>query len=513
MSYPAPGLPGAAGNNNNSSQQAYGYGFEQSDQAQQTQKRKSTTGRTLTRWNPAMDQLILLSVMYIVNRDGIDLDWSDVAKVANEAQDPAGNVSGESIKQHLIKLQETRREAGQPAPEKLSRSEYGNKRKNKQQLASTPVNINKKPGTRVLPPPAMSRNTSKAAAAKGEDDSEEEYVPEAPRKMRKPNMPKTNSLLYISEKEKKKAAAPTKAAPKAATQKQKIQEYGADLDDDENDGDFKYDPEDIEDADADADKMPAPKKSKKPARGADAKKAKGKGGRTGRKDLPLNADCEQTYFSPPGSFIPPPASAAPQQQSYMAPPAGPFTFTAPVVPPPEQTETFQPEDEQPGYHMSLREQAPVDYGEMNQSALFDFDAAASLSPGEQGGLTQDQGEAAFVQYPFGPQQIVPGNFNNMAFNGMGGGFPGGMMDAAAFPMAGGDALLGVPRAMAMPQGGGVSYGLPPDPIQYQDAGMQQDGFGGPDVGMDMGMGDFRWEDFVAVEGDYTTGGGDGSVFK
>lgn len=66
-----------------------------------------------------MDQFVLLCVEYVVARDGIDLDWNKVAALLRDDID----VSGEAIKQHLIKVRQTREEAGQPVPPKLGRGE------------------------------------------------------------------------------------------------------------------------------------------------------------------------------------------------------------------------------------------------------------------------------------------------------------------------------------------------------------------------------------------------------
>ncbi|KXT09731.1 hypothetical protein AC579_9995 [Pseudocercospora musae] len=73
-------------------------------------KRKSTKGRKLMRWNPDVDQLALLCVDYIVTTEGVPLDWEKVANVISP------DVTGDALKQHLLKLRKAREEAGLPVP-------------------------------------------------------------------------------------------------------------------------------------------------------------------------------------------------------------------------------------------------------------------------------------------------------------------------------------------------------------------------------------------------------------
>lgn len=64
----------------------------------------------------SVDQWVLLMVDYICAREGVNIPWDTIA---NEIRDW---MSGEAIKQHLVKLRNTRERAGLPVPPKLERS-------------------------------------------------------------------------------------------------------------------------------------------------------------------------------------------------------------------------------------------------------------------------------------------------------------------------------------------------------------------------------------------------------
>ncbi|KAK5135924.1 hypothetical protein LTR08_004382 [Meristemomyces frigidus] len=95
------------------------YGSPEQDDAFQTpaQKRKSAAGRKLVRWNPDLDQLLLLCVDYECTKQGISIPWDDIAKLIE------GHLSGEAVKQHLAKLYKFREEDGHKVPPKLDRNE------------------------------------------------------------------------------------------------------------------------------------------------------------------------------------------------------------------------------------------------------------------------------------------------------------------------------------------------------------------------------------------------------
>lgn len=66
----------------------------------------------------AVDQLVLLSVEYVVSRMIPDFSWNDVAACVNES------LTGEGIKQHLAKVTKARINSGQPVPNKIYSAGY-----------------------------------------------------------------------------------------------------------------------------------------------------------------------------------------------------------------------------------------------------------------------------------------------------------------------------------------------------------------------------------------------------
>lgn len=106
------------------------------DGSQEKQRRKSYGPRKLMRWDgksshssyhkfsndliAEKDQLVLLTVDHVCAKKGIPIPWEEVAKEVSP------NLSGEAIKQHLVKVRMYRIENDQQVPEKL---EKGTRRK------------------------------------------------------------------------------------------------------------------------------------------------------------------------------------------------------------------------------------------------------------------------------------------------------------------------------------------------------------------------------------------------
>ncbi|KAI6909652.1 hypothetical protein KC318_g3960, partial [Hortaea werneckii] len=77
-------------------------------------KRKSSAGRKLVRWDPGLDQLVLLCVDHVCTKNAIAIPWDDVAELVEPY------LTGEAIKQHLVKIYKYRETDGQKVPPKLS---------------------------------------------------------------------------------------------------------------------------------------------------------------------------------------------------------------------------------------------------------------------------------------------------------------------------------------------------------------------------------------------------------
>lgn len=77
--------------------------------------RKSTAGRNLMRWDPLIDQLLLLIADTWCNRMGCPINWNEIGKLLLISPD-GPNVSGEAIKQHIVKTIATREAHGLPVP-------------------------------------------------------------------------------------------------------------------------------------------------------------------------------------------------------------------------------------------------------------------------------------------------------------------------------------------------------------------------------------------------------------
>ncbi|KAI7475831.1 hypothetical protein KC351_g9817 [Hortaea werneckii] len=76
-------------------------------------KRKSAAGRKLVRWDPGLDQLVLLCVDHVCTKNAIAIPWDDVAELVEPY------LTGEAIKQHLVKIYKYRETDGQKVPPKL----------------------------------------------------------------------------------------------------------------------------------------------------------------------------------------------------------------------------------------------------------------------------------------------------------------------------------------------------------------------------------------------------------
>ncbi|GAB7362191.1 hypothetical protein MBLNU230_g2217t1 [Neophaeotheca triangularis] len=79
-------------------------------------KRKSAAGRKLMRWDPSVDQHVLLVIDYVCAREGVAVPWD---LIAAEIQPW---MTGEAIKQHLVKLRSAREHAKLAVPPKIERS-------------------------------------------------------------------------------------------------------------------------------------------------------------------------------------------------------------------------------------------------------------------------------------------------------------------------------------------------------------------------------------------------------
>ncbi|KAI7340156.1 hypothetical protein KC315_g846 [Hortaea werneckii] len=77
-------------------------------------KRKSAAGRKLVRWDPGLDQLVLLCVDHVCTKNAIAIPWDEVAELVEPY------LTGEAIKQHLVKIYKYRETDGQKVPPKLS---------------------------------------------------------------------------------------------------------------------------------------------------------------------------------------------------------------------------------------------------------------------------------------------------------------------------------------------------------------------------------------------------------
>ncbi|KAI7477824.1 hypothetical protein KC351_g8615 [Hortaea werneckii] len=77
-------------------------------------KRKSAAGRKLVRWDPGLDQLVLLCVDHVCTKNAVAIPWDDVAELVEPY------LTGEAVKQHLVKIYKYRENDGQKVPPKLS---------------------------------------------------------------------------------------------------------------------------------------------------------------------------------------------------------------------------------------------------------------------------------------------------------------------------------------------------------------------------------------------------------
>ncbi|TKA63635.1 hypothetical protein B0A49_09958 [Cryomyces minteri] len=77
---------------------------------------RASTREPLTRWCPSKDQLLLLGVEYVANMRGISVPWEEAAQFVNP------HLTGEAVKQHLVKLRNQRIKEGEIVPPGPSRS-------------------------------------------------------------------------------------------------------------------------------------------------------------------------------------------------------------------------------------------------------------------------------------------------------------------------------------------------------------------------------------------------------
>ncbi|GAB7360693.1 hypothetical protein MBLNU230_g0571t1 [Neophaeotheca triangularis] len=85
-----------------------------STSAQENTKPKKKSIRKF-RWDPSYDQHLLLIIYHICHREDIDIPWNEVASEIRPW------MTGEAIKQHLVKLRAARAEAKLPVPPKTER--------------------------------------------------------------------------------------------------------------------------------------------------------------------------------------------------------------------------------------------------------------------------------------------------------------------------------------------------------------------------------------------------------
>ncbi|KAK5125515.1 hypothetical protein LTR85_000626 [Meristemomyces frigidus] len=175
-------------------------------------KRKSAKGRKLIRWNPDLDQLVLLCVDHVCTKQGIAIPWDDVATMV------APHLTGEAIKQHLVKIYKFRQEDGHSVPPKLDRTQ--------RRKAFAPV---------VTPAPARGRGKK---GGERMDDNDEPQPPVTPVKPGR-------TLLFKkpepkSKRAPKKDAGPPKTLVASGGRKKAQPEMNSVLvkSEDESDGDF-----------------------------------------------------------------------------------------------------------------------------------------------------------------------------------------------------------------------------------------------------------------------------------
>ncbi|TKA22652.1 hypothetical protein B0A50_07661 [Salinomyces thailandicus] len=157
--------------------------YEQKYEAVDKPKRKSAKGRKLVRWNPDLDQLTLLCVDYVCTKEGIAIPWDEIAAEVEPY------LTGEAIKQHMVKIYKFREDDGHKVPPKLDRNQ-----RRKAFANSSDVTTSAGKG---------SKNNSFA------DDDDDEDLPEEPYKPGR-------GLLYKGTPAKSKRA-PKKAAANSKT--------------------------------------------------------------------------------------------------------------------------------------------------------------------------------------------------------------------------------------------------------------------------------------------------------
>ncbi|KAK3716862.1 hypothetical protein LTR37_006212 [Vermiconidia calcicola] len=86
------------------------------DDTKEKKPRKSASGRKLVRWNPDLDQLVLLTVDYVCVREGIPIPWDKVMK------EIAPGSTGEAIKQHIAKVRKIREDNQMVVPPKVEKT-------------------------------------------------------------------------------------------------------------------------------------------------------------------------------------------------------------------------------------------------------------------------------------------------------------------------------------------------------------------------------------------------------
>ncbi|KAK3717220.1 hypothetical protein LTR37_005929 [Vermiconidia calcicola] len=86
------------------------------DDTKEKKPRKSASGRKLVRWNPDLDQLVLLTVDYVCVREGIPIPWDMVMR------EIAPGSTGEAIKQHIAKVRKIREDNNLVVPPKLEKT-------------------------------------------------------------------------------------------------------------------------------------------------------------------------------------------------------------------------------------------------------------------------------------------------------------------------------------------------------------------------------------------------------
>ncbi|KAK4540007.1 hypothetical protein LTR36_009905 [Oleoguttula mirabilis] len=145
-------------------------------------KRKSAKGRKLIRWDPDLDQLVLLCVDYCCTKQGILIPWDDVAGMV------APHLTGEAVKQHLAKITKYRQEEGHIVPPKLDRGQ----RRKPSAAAATPM-------------PNRGRGKKAGANANNDNEPQPQAAPVKPGR----------SLLFIKAGPKSKRTPRTPAVDRA----------------------------------------------------------------------------------------------------------------------------------------------------------------------------------------------------------------------------------------------------------------------------------------------------------